>query len=142
MENVRALIDKVAEIYRWIDSQTRDYEDLAGTCKVCGECCDFDSFGHQLFVTSPELLYLANNIGPAKIKPMSTGRCPYNVNDRCTIYKWRFAGCRAFCCNGDSDFQSTLSESALDRLKALCMEYRIPYRYMDLAVALNDLAAV
>ncbi|MCH7557555.1 MAG: YkgJ family cysteine cluster protein [Planctomycetes bacterium] len=143
------LLGKVAEIYTWLDTQIRDNNKLTGQCNACGKCCDFDSpeqgFDHRLFVTSPELMYLttgqqAANLGAENIKSMPTNRCPYNIDGKCTVYEYRFAGCRIFYCNGDADFQSGLSESVLEKLKSLCTEFQIPYRYTDLAEALNSLA--
>jgi len=87
-------------------------------------------------------MYLTANLGAENIKPMPTSRCPYNIGGRCTVYEYRFAGCRIFCCNGDADFQSRLSESALKKLKSVCTEFQIPYRYTDLASALNSFAGV
>jgi Fe-S-cluster containining protein len=136
------LIEKVAEIYKWLDVQVRRCSELAGACKSCGNCCDFDGFDHHLFVTPPELMYLTANLGAEDIKPMPTSRCPYNIGGRCTVYEYRFAGCRIFCCNGDADFQSRLSESALKKLKSACTKFQIPYRYTDLASALNSFAGV
>jgi len=136
------LIEKVAEIYDWLDVQVRRCSELAGACKSCGNCCDFEGFDHHLFVTPPELMYLTANLGAENIKPMPTSRCPYNIGGRCTVYEYRFAGCRIFCCNGDADFQSRLSESALKKLKSVCTEFQIPYRYTDLASALNSFAGV
>ena len=136
------LIEKVAEIYDWLEVQVRRCSELTGACKSCGNCCDFDGFDHRLFVTTPELMYLTANLGAEDIKPMPTSRCPYNIGGKCTVYEYRFAGCRIFCCNGDADFQSRLSESALKKLKSVCTEFQIPYRYTDLASALNSLAAV
>jgi len=133
----RQLIAKVAEIYAWLDSQIRESSGLAGQCDACGVCCGFEVFDHRLFVTTPELIYLAVNLGTDKMKPMLTSRCPYNINGKCSVYKYRFAGCRIFCCNADQDFQSELSESVLKRFKSLCTQFDIPYRYNDLATALN-----
>lgn len=144
MKNKTQLLKRAAEIYDWLDRQINNHSGLAGRCKVCGECCDFKSsaseqgFDHRLFITSPELIYLAANLGAENIKPMPATRCPYNVNGKCTIYKYRFAGCRIFCCNADTDFQSKLSESALKEFKSICTEFQLPYRYTDLASALND----
>lgn len=140
------LVKKVAEIYDWLDSQIESHRESAGRCEGCGRCCDFRSFDHKLFVTPPELMYLAANLRGENVKPMPTGRgstslttrCPYNVDGKCTIYEYRFASCRIFCCNGDADFQSGLSESALEKFKSLCEEYQIEYRYSELATALNS----
>ncbi|MHC4144065.1 MAG: YkgJ family cysteine cluster protein [Planctomycetota bacterium] len=132
------LLKRVTEIYDWLDLQIDQSNDLVGVCKSCGSCCDFDTFDHRLFVTSPELMYFAASLGVENVKAMSTGRCPYNIDGKCSIYEHRFAGCRIFSCNGDADFQSELSESVLARLKSICTEFHVPYRYLDLATALNS----
>ncbi len=146
------LLQKVAEIYNWLDTQIRDNNKLTGQCKACGKCCDFDKFDHHLFVTPPELMYLttgqqAANPGAENIKSMPTnrplgGKCPYNIDGKCTVYEYRFAACRIFCCDSDADFQSELSESALKKLKSLCTEFQIPYRYTGLVTALNTKTGV
>lgn len=136
------LLKKVAEIYNQLDLQIDSNTDLAGTCRVCGKCCDFKEFDHRLFVTPPELMYLAANLAGKKQKLMTTSRCPYNTDAGCTVYEYRFASCRIFCCKGDADFQSKLSESALEKFKSLCTEFQIPCRYTDLAAALNNFAGV
>jgi len=132
------LIQKVEQIYSWLDLQIHRNGNLAGACDACGQCCDFTQFDHRLFVTPPELIYLAAKLGEQKLMAMKTSRCPYNENSKCTIYDCRFAGCRIFCCKADKDFQSRLSESALKKLKATCTEFEIPYCYTDLAAALNS----
>ncbi len=136
------LLREVAEIYSWIEQQLSIGAEPAGQCSACGECCDFDAFEHRLFVTVPELMYLAANLNVEKLEPMLASRCPYNIDGKCSVYEWRFAGCRIFCCRTDADFQSSLSEAALDKLKAICLKFEIPYLYTDLASALNDPVAV
>jgi hypothetical protein len=138
----KRLLERVAEIYNWLDEQICSGGGLAGECRSCGDCCDFDGFDHRLFITRPELMYLAANLDAEKIKPMPSNRCPYNTDGKCTIYEYRFSGCRIFCCNGDADFQSWLSEEALKKLKSICVEFQVSYRYTDLATALNSLAGV
>ena len=134
-------LKRVTEIYNRLDLQIRSNPNLAGRCSICGKCCNFEKFDHRLFVTPPELMYLAANLDGEKVKPMTTGRCPYNVTGKCTVYKYRFAGCRIFCCTGNADFQSGLSESALEKFKSVCGQLQIPYRYTDLPTALNDSSA-
>lgn len=136
------LIEKVAEIYNWLDEQIRENPKLAGKCSICGKCCDFEEYLHSLFLTTPELIYLADNLDYDQIKPMTTGCCPYRIDSKCSIYEYRFAGCRIFCCTGDTDFQSRLSESSLEMFKNICTELDIPYLYTDLAAALNSIADV
>ena len=138
----RRLLERVAEVYNWLQMQIYSGGEMAGACKSCGDCCDFDGFNHRLFITPPELMYLTANLVTENIKPMLSSRCPYNVDGKCTIYEYRLLGCRIFCCNGDADFQSRLSEEALVMLKSICTEFQISYRYADLATALNRLAGV
>jgi Fe-S-cluster containining protein len=139
---INRLLTKVAEIYDRLDSQICKSAELAGRCIACGKCCDFAVYDHRLFVTPPELLYLAASLSGEKIKPMLTRRCPYNIDNKCSIYEYRFTGCRIFCCNANKDFQSTLSESTLKEFKSLCTRLHIPYRYNDLASALNSFAGI
>jgi hypothetical protein len=63
------LLRKVAETYNWLDLQIRKNSTLAGVCTACGKCCDFKGFDHQLFITTPELIYLAANVGAENINP-------------------------------------------------------------------------
>jgi Fe-S-cluster containining protein len=134
------LLQKVDEIYNWLDLQISSHSNLAGICDACGRCCDFEKFDHRLFVSTPEIFYLTANIS-GNLKLMTTSRCPYQTDGKCTIYKFRFAGCRIFCCKADKDFQSSLSESAIKKFKLLCTEFQIPYQYTDLATALSDMAS-
>lgn len=131
------LVNKVAEIYKEIDEKIHSHRELSGVCSTCGKCCDFESFDHKLFVTPPELMYLSAKLHNENLKPMKGGRCPYNDGSKCGVYEFRFSGCRIFCCKGDTDFQSGLSESSIKKFKAICERFQISYRYTDLATALN-----
>ena len=131
------LLERVAEVYKWLDLQICEAGDSAGACKACGKCCDFSQFDHHLFVTTPELMYLTAKLGAQNVKPMNGSRCPYNVDGRCTVYEYRFAGCRIFYCKGDADFQSALSESAMTKFKSICTDFHVPYQYADLPNSLN-----
>lgn len=135
-EGHRRLLEEVAALYEWIEAQTKQAPARAGRCRACGRCCDFPAYEHRLFVTPPELAYLAAQLGTYKLQAMTGGRCPYQQGSTCTVHAQRFAACRIFCCKGDPDFQSALSEEALRRLKALCAEFHVPYHYQDLAAAL------
>jgi len=137
-ERHRRLVAEVAALYEWIDTQLGRDEARAGQCRACGACCDFASYDHLLFVTPPELIYLAERLGAENLKQMTSGSCPYQEAKKCTVHSHRFSGCRIFCCNGDADFQSELTEAALKRLKAICERFGVPYRYADLATALAE----
>lgn len=130
------LLAEVAALYQWIETRREQEPKQAGRCQACGACCDFVAYDHRLYVTPPELAYLAAKLGVRELRPMPTERCPYQQGTCCTVHEHRFAACRIFCCGGAPDFQSEVSEEALRRLKGLCEEFRVPYRYQDLAAAL------
>ena len=136
------IVERVEALYHQLERELARSCELAGSCSACGKCCDFETYDHRLFVTPPELVYLAVGLGSDGFPKMTTGRCPYNVTSKCTVHKHRFAGCRIFCCTGDADFQSDLTERILTEFKAICTEFEIPYRYMDLPTALNSPAIV
>jgi Fe-S-cluster containining protein len=134
----RLMVEAVEEIYQNLDRQL----DVSGqSCKACGNCCDFDSFGHRLYITTPELFYfkikLTENHVP--ILPMADGVCPYRKDKKCSVYLWRFSGCRIFNCTGDADLQSRLSEETISLFKTLCLLYRLEYRYLDLKSGLESI---
>ncbi len=129
------IIKEVDAVYRWIDAQVSGME---RSCRACGQCCDFDTFGHRLYVTTPELLHFQHVVGP-EIKPMPAGVCPYRKDGKCTVYPYRFSGCRIFACGGDSEPQNLLSEQAIAKFKAICVTHEIPYQYMYLKAGLEML---
>ncbi len=135
-ERYRRVVAEVAVLYDWIDTQLQQDGELAGRCEGCGACCDFVSYDHLLFVTPPELIYLAAKLKTSSLKQMSYDRCPYQEEERCTIHRHRFSGCRIFCCDGDHEFQGELTETVLRKLKSICQRHQIPYQYADLATAL------
>jgi Fe-S-cluster containining protein len=134
------VVEAIQEIYQNLDKQL----DASGqSCKACGNCCDFDSFGHRLYITTPELLYFKTKLteNHIPILPMADGVCSYRKDGKCSVYPWRFAGCRVFNCTGDADLQSRLSEETIALCKTLCILYGIGYGYMDLKTALSQTAA-
>ena len=137
MKNKEQLLERVAEVYQWLDEQINKKFSSVELCTACGRCCNFAGFDHSLFVSSPEIIYFHEKVGP-ETRSMVAEQCPYNVNGKCTIYENRFAGCRIFFCRADVDFQNQLSESALKKFKEICLAFKIPYRYMDLQKALNE----
>jgi hypothetical protein len=85
--------------------------------------------------------YFVHHMSADAVKRMDGEVCPYNREGKCTVYRHRFAACRIFNCKGDSDLQSKLSETSLDRLKYICNQFGIPYRYTDIKTALNEFCA-
>ena len=158
-ESKLKIVARVSEIYKWIDEQILASNALAGQCSACGKCCDFESYDHRLYVTTPEIIYFVEKLGLANIKRMAChgvgdiradsdidepgrsrtgGRCCYQVEDKCAVHAYRFSGCRIFCCKGKATFQSELTEAAIKKFKTLCAEFQIPYRYVELPMALKS----
>ncbi len=139
IEQRQEIVDAVGGLYSRLEV---NLSSSPMPCKACGQCCDFESFGHRLFLTSPELIYFQVGLTQNSIPllPMTTGVCPYRKDSKCSVYPWRFAGCRIFNCTGDAELQSRLSEQAIDQMKNLCQQYDLPYRYLDLKTALNEVS--
>ena len=129
------IIEAVEEIYQNLDTQ------IESSCRACGNCCDFDTFGHRLYITTPELIYFRVKLMENKIPvlQMTNGICPYRKDGKCSVYRWRFAGCRIFNCTGDEDLQSRLSEETVNLYKTICVLHGLEYRYMDLKSGLESI---
>jgi hypothetical protein len=127
------LIQEVDAIYQWLDEQLAEMD---SSCRACGDCCDFESFGHKLYVTTPELVYFQNHLDHP-VKAMTTGICPYRIDGQCTVYRYRFSGCRIFSCKEDAEKENALCEKAISKFKALCDKHRIPYNYVYLRAGLD-----
>ena len=132
-EQSALICNEVAQIYDWLDENIKN---LDPQCSACGKCCNFESFGHKLFITTPELLYFFKNVKP--LRKMSTQSCPYLEDGKCTARVSRFAGCRIFFCKADTDTQNKLSETVVGKFKAICDKFNLPYYYADLRTALNS----
>lgn len=130
----KLLLADIEAIYRRLQEQLNE----SHLCAACGQCCDFEAFGHRLYLTTPELLFFAHHVGHP-LKQMTDGVCPYRVAGQCSVYPYRFMGCRIFQCKGDADRQSELTEATLAEFKRLCEQYQIEYRYLDLKNALETI---
>ena len=136
MERLNApsqIIREVDAVYQWLNEQLAKMD---SSCQACGDCCDFESFGHKLYVTTPELQYFQHHLGP-DIKAMPTDVCPYRMDGKCTVYPYRVSGCGIFSCSGDTEKENTLCEQAISKFKILCDKHRIPYHYVYLQIGLG-----
>ena len=130
-------IQAVREIYRQID---RRIEAVGASCENCGLCCDFTRFGHRLYVTTLEILYLLHGLphqsassGGLQTKPIISGRCLYQQDQGCLMRPNRPASCRIFYCRDlDNDFQNELTEQVLQKLRRLHEQFRAVYYYADM----------
>ena len=131
------IIREIDHLYLWLDQTLASHKAQAGDCSACGKCCDFDAYGHRLYVTHAEMLYFSSKVGPSGLRPMPTGQCPYMEGNRCSVHPYRFSGCRIYGCAGHAEFQNKLTEKALEKIKDLSDILDIRYEYMDIRQALN-----
>ncbi|MGA2265810.1 MAG: YkgJ family cysteine cluster protein [Phycisphaerae bacterium] len=107
-------------------------------CKACGACCDFARAGHRLYVSTGELALLVQT--PPPQPPRAGGRCPYQVEERCTIHPRRALGCRLFFCDPPGREGSGETYEAFHaRIRQLHDAHGLPYAYVELTAALAEL---
>jgi Fe-S-cluster containining protein len=131
------------------------YEDMATpiggadpSCENCGSCCDFERYGHRLFVTTLEMLYFLQGLRQAAAdhpktwkQPPDSGGCPYQQGAGCEARAFRPVSCRIFYCRDLPEaFQQELTEQALERLRKLHEKFGAPYYYADLREWLGIIA--
>jgi Fe-S-cluster containining protein len=129
----------VEELYRWVDAQVSAGGSVCGNCQAC---CDFDGYGHRLYVTNVEAAYFQQTVAAVR-RPV--GRvCPYlRVGVGCEARGARPIGCRTFFCRPGADYDMiAVTEEALARIKRFVESQgaSAEYRYQDWIAALNDLA--
>jgi Fe-S-cluster containining protein len=128
----KQVIKSVHGVYQWLYCQMP----VDAKCASCGKCCDFEIYGHEIFITTPEIIYFKHNL-TEPIRQVTDGICPYMKNHKCSVHEQRFASCRIFFCKGDTQLQNALSEAAAEQFKTICNRFDIPYRYMPLKTALK-----
>ena len=111
----------------------------AEPCRACGHCCRFDESGHWLYVSTGELALLGGVEPP---QPPRRGRCPYQVDARCTARDRRALGCRVFFCDERvREGSHELYERFHRQVRRLHERRGVAYLYVELTTALAELAA-
>jgi len=133
----------IADLYKRLDA---DIASRSPTCWVSGRCCNFDAFGHKLYVTGLEIAWMLAKV-PREEPPHADwparltvdGTCPFQVSRLCTVHTIRPLGCRIFFCQqGTEGWQQELYESYLTDLRRLHDEHALEYRYMEWRGGLRD----
>ena len=104
------------------------------TCWLSGKCCNFDAYGHRLYVTALEVAWVLLQVGPrADAQPQASGDgCVFQVGKMCGVHAVRPLGCRVFFCEqGTQQWQQDLYESMLARLRTLHDGHGVEYRYLE-----------
>ncbi len=127
------LLAALAELYAQLDAELAT---AAPQCRMCGKCCDFQAFGHRLYVSTAELALLTGQPTPAPSAD-DAPVCPYQQASQCAARAGRTLGCRAFFCEVDD---SDLYERFHERIRALHDECGVPYVYVELGRAIASLS--
>jgi hypothetical protein len=120
----------LASLYRDLE---RDLPSWGFSCSASGNCCDFDAYGHRLFVTTLEYEHFVRHAPVARANP-DPRQCPAWGPDRlCKAREGRMLGCRTYHCppwprGGPPELHARYHA----RLQALHRRFGIPYAYRDL----------
>lgn len=113
----------------------REVADFKPKCDASGRCCQFQAWGHRLYVTGLEAAYLIERLDqplkPSELEAaIKQGNCPFQHALLCSVHAIRPLGCRVYYCDERAkDWQETLSETALRQVKSLHDRHHLPYRY-------------
>ncbi|HEY3241923.1 MAG TPA: hypothetical protein VGM03_01105 [Phycisphaerae bacterium] len=132
-------LSAVESVYADLDARIATRRPL---CINRGACCQFEAFGHRLFVTPVELAYfIAKSEGPLRA-PTSAAACPYQVSGLCTMRAARPTGCRIFFCDvAAQHWQPDETEQTLAQIRALHSRFDLPYAYVEWIEALRQLSS-
>ena len=120
--------DDLRGLYARLDAQV---ERRGWCCRGCGDCCHFETFGHELFCSDLEADWLLED---ASLEPSQTGGCPLLRNNRCTARDRRALSCRTFFCSRELRREvEDLTETFLGQLKELHRRWGRPWAYRRLS---------
>jgi hypothetical protein len=127
------------------------------TCWTSGKCCNFEAYGHGLYVTGLEAAYttrsaaeLLNPPGhsPGAVRlpiladaPRAPG-CPFQRDKLCGVHAVRPLGCRVYYCDPSAQhWQGDLTERALTRIRGIHDHFGVTYLYGEWRAMLAMFAA-
>ena len=123
-------------LYEALDAQLRI---LGVTCRACGDCCDLNRFGHELWLSNLELAYLLDSAKPGSC-PVD-GVCPYLLEGKCTARVGRALGCRVFHCDLDAASMENITEVYLEEMKKIAAAHGLDIEYGELTSSLSNYMA-
>ena len=131
-----AVRNEITNLYEALDAQLRILE---ATCRACGDCCDLNRFGHELWLSNLELAYLLDSAKPGSTP--ADGVCPYRLDGKCTARVGRALGCRVFHCNLDAASMESITEAYLEKMKKIATAHGIDIEYGELMSSLSNYMA-
>jgi Fe-S-cluster containining protein len=122
-------LEALEALYQELD---RELPSWGFTCAASGACCDFDVYGHRLYVTTLEAERFFRLAPPRQNEDPRL--CPAYGKDRlCKARAGRMLGCRTYFCGPyPNGVPEDLHERYFTRLKALHVAFAIPYAYRDI----------
>ena len=132
---------RLLAVYAQVDATVR----ASGVrCDSSGRCCRFKEWGHVLYLSGFEAEFLLEQgATPEQIDRVATrfgmAMGPIQVDNLCTAREERPLGCRIYFC--DPAYEETgnaLTEASLAKLKRLCDELGLEWRYAPLHLFLNE----
>ncbi|MFI4883440.1 MAG: hypothetical protein ACIAQU_12735 [Phycisphaerales bacterium JB064] len=121
----------------------------APVCVASGRCCNFESYGHRLYVTGLEAAWCVGQLTAehpglsvhAVEDARDRGGCPFQVGSLCGVHTIKPSGCRTYFCDPTAqDWHEDLTERAHAMVKNLHATCGTPYRYMEWRAMLSLLA--
>jgi len=126
-DNARCFAELEA-LYKRVDGELGS----GRACRACGRCCHFDTYGHRLYATYLEALYLVAKNGPPP-GPFDADTCGYQAGDACAAREGRVLGCRTFFCIDAGGENRESYERALAEIRRISDAFRVPWDYRTLA---------
>ena len=138
-----AIATAVRTIY---DDVAQQVAQRGPACWASGRCCNFEAFGHRLYVTGLEAALAQRWVDqPATTESVRTaltrGGCPFQIGNLCNARDARPLGCRVFFCDKSSiQWQHELLEQCMVKIRTLHDQHNIPYRYAEWRALLDQLS--
>lgn len=138
-QQVPELAPRVMSIYTDVQ---RQIDIRKPRCDVSGRCCQFEKFGHLLFVSTAEVAAFVQQSPQLFSSGLTVDEgCPFQVDRLCTVHTIRPFGCRIFFCDPTaSDWQQDQYETFHLLLRQLHDELKIAYFYVEWREALRAVA--
>lgn len=109
------------------------------TCWASGKCCNFNAYGHLLYVTGLEIAWYCRQLPATDVTVNLKAACPFQVDGLCSTHAIRPLGCRVyFCQQGTQDWQQDLYEQFQQQLVQLHKDHDIDYAYMEWRAGLDE----
>lgn len=126
---IQSIDDGIIELY---DALGKAVTAKGPTCWTSGNCCNFNTYGHLLYVTGLEIAWYCQQLETTDLTIDLKAPCPHQIDGLCSTHQIRPLGCRVyFCQKGTQDWQQDLYERFQKQLVNLHQEHDIPYAYME-----------